>query len=165
MNLKIDECGNCLYESNITWNACLDCEGVKNGGKINNDCGFCLDPTAGNFDNYGKNCMGVCDAESPERYILDRCGVCKTTEDSTRDSCVGCDGVAHSNKTLNDCNICVDQNDANFDSYGKDCRGECVVSVSDTHYVDECGMFFSFCNKINILIFMIIIRKVLVTIK
>eukprot|EP00486_Rosalina_sp_Unknown_P004694 CAMPEP_0201571072 /NCGR_PEP_ID=MMETSP0190_2-20130828/13660_1 /ASSEMBLY_ACC=CAM_ASM_000263 /TAXON_ID=37353 /ORGANISM="Rosalina sp." /LENGTH=819 /DNA_ID=CAMNT_0047995337 /DNA_START=127 /DNA_END=2586 /DNA_ORIENTATION=+ len=139
INLKEDECGQCLYESDLGWNSCIDCEGVAGGGKQENECGFCKNPSDADFETYGKNCNGDCTAQSEEVYSLDRCGICKTSEDSTRDACVGCDNVADSNKILNPCGVCVNKDDENFADYGKDCRGECTTTIANTYYVDDCG--------------------------
>ena len=37
----------------------------------------------------------------------------------------------------NDCGECLDASDPNFETWGKDCAGECAQEQS--HYVDECG--------------------------
>ena len=140
IDLKTDQCGVCGYESDLSWNACVDCDGVPNGGKTENACGYCLNPSDTNYADYGKNCNGDCEAESEERYSLDRCGNCLTSEDSSRDSCVGCDNIPNSNKELNGCNVCVFKDDTNFNDYGKDCRGECSTTIANTYYVDDCGM-------------------------
>ena len=74
-----------------------------------------------------------------ETYILDECGKCLATEDITRDACIGCDNVANSGKEYNECGICVDKNDTNFNDYGRDCSGFCITDTSWNYYVDDCG--------------------------
>eukprot|EP00484_Ammonia_sp_Unknown_P012014 CAMPEP_0197072698 /NCGR_PEP_ID=MMETSP1384-20130603/210229_1 /TAXON_ID=29189 /ORGANISM="Ammonia sp." /LENGTH=883 /DNA_ID=CAMNT_0042511519 /DNA_START=176 /DNA_END=2826 /DNA_ORIENTATION=- len=138
INLKADECGQCIYESDTDWNSCLDCEGIPFGTKEENDCGFCLEKGASNFDLYGKDCRGECEAASIEKWTIDECGMCLATDDSSRDSCLGCDGEVNSGKKFNDCGVCVLSTDKNFDDYGRDCRGNCS-SAGNTYYVDECG--------------------------
>ena len=76
-----------MSPSSDDWNSCMDSSGCA-AGKEKNKCGFCLDPQADNFASYGTNCKGVCEAASEERYALDQCGNCLTTEDPDRDSCI-----------------------------------------------------------------------------
>ena len=66
------------------------------GSKELNPCGKCLDPNDSEFED---ECMGICEGN----LIEDACGICLLVSDPTFNECMGCDGVAFSNKTV-DCN-------------------------------------------------------------
>ncbi|ETO05633.1 hypothetical protein RFI_31762 [Reticulomyxa filosa] len=68
----IDSCGQCLSQSDPSWDSCVGCDGVVNSGKQYNPCNHCMNASLPNFDTYGKDCNGVCDGG----YIVDRCGQC-----------------------------------------------------------------------------------------
>ena len=91
-----DECGQCLGTDDENWNSCIDCDGVVNGNKAENPCGFCIVSSLANFATYGMDCRGDCRAESEEEYSWDECGQCLKTEDDKRDKCVGCDDIPNS---------------------------------------------------------------------
>ena len=141
--LKVkDECGQCLLQSSPSWNSCMDCEGTIYGNKEENDCGHCMDPSAADFDTYGKNCEGECLESTETIYGYDRCGQCLATSDDTWDSCLGCDNEPNSGKEFNDCGYCLDATLENFDDYGKDCRNECATA-SEPYYLNDCGYCMS----------------------
>merc|ERR1719242_841350 len=134
-SLKLDRCDQCLAESDQDWDSCVGCDNVANSGRSINPCGYCILSDAEDFASYGMSCRGDCESA----YAYDECGECKAEDDASRNSCLGCDGVANSGKEINDCGMCISTSDANFDDYGKDCKGICSTTVDQTHYEDECG--------------------------
>eukprot|EP01084_Bolivina_argentea_P272509 464005_1 len=130
-----DECGECMSVSSLEWNSCVGCDDVVDSGAELNDCGICLSTDSDNFEDAGKDCGGTCFGD----YVEDECGECLSPDDESANSCLGCDGVANSEKEYNECGYCVLSTSPDFDDYGKDCNGTCPSSIRDTHYVDECG--------------------------
>ena len=119
----MDECGNCLTTEDATRDSCVGCDGVAGSGKEFNECGVCVLANDTNFDNYGRDCRGICTSIEEQTYEYDDCNQCLLPSDSSWNSCLDCEDVANGGKELNDCGFCLHPNDASFDSYGKNCKG------------------------------------------
>eukprot|EP01083_Nonionella_stella_P156379 506351_1 len=133
---RIDACGQCLNTNSSSWDACVGCDGVTDSSMRINPCGVCRLTTATDFATYGKDCAGQCDGA----HEMDECEQCLLPSDAAFDTCLGCDGVKYSNKTLNQCGKCELQSDADFDKYGRDCAGNCESLIeAETYHTDECG--------------------------
>jgi len=90
---RFDACGVC----NGTNTTCLGCDGIlyPEGGPPAVDlCGVC-----------GGNNGCLCDIEHLD-YVVDRCFQCLAPNDTRFDSCVGCDNVTFSGKTIDRCGTC-----------------------------------------------------------
>eukprot|EP01084_Bolivina_argentea_P179555 310264_1 len=173
-------------QPNVCFNS-IGCDGISHSNKILNPCGVCASITDTLFNDYGKDCRGICPTSATDTYYIDNCGQCllpsdtkwndclptilptisptKSCDNIEKDcagncfgnrkidscgqcllvsdvswnNCIGCDGVVNSGKVFNSCGYCISHTDANFDDYGKDCRGICSTSATDTYYIDECG--------------------------
>ena len=124
----MDECGNCLTTEDPTRDACVGCDNVAHSGKEFNSCGVCAVKNDSNFEDYGKDCRGVCTSGTSNTYYLDDCDQCLLPSDSSWNSCLDCNGDPNGGKRTNDCGYCLDPDDDNFASYGKDCKGMYIPS-------------------------------------
>ena len=84
--MKEDRCGQCITESDQSWDNCVGCDNVANSGMAFNDCGYCIDSSRTDFATYGMDCTGKCNGG----YVYDECGECKAASDSTWNECVVC---------------------------------------------------------------------------
>jgi len=143
---QMDACDQCLPISSHDWNKCIGCNGNTNGTQFDcegtcgghyavNPCGYCKDTRHAEFETFGIDCNGGCEID----VQLDECGECLKLSDEKRNACFGCDGVKDSGKELNACGMCELATDPNFDTYGRDCTGNCTSSYVDTRYEDKCG--------------------------
>ena len=82
----------------------IACDGTADFGKELNDCGHCMLRSDPNFDDYGRDCRGVCVSDILESYYLDSCGQCLLFTDPAWDDCVD----RTDNETLNDYNETVE---------------------------------------------------------
>ncbi len=55
-----DECGQCLAISSVEWDNCVGCDGIPFSNKAFNECLRCIDRNDVNFDDFGKDCRGLC---------------------------------------------------------------------------------------------------------
>jgi len=83
-----------------------------------------------NFDNYGRDCRGIC-ASNAEMYAFDECGQCLLPSDTEFDNCCG----GNKNKQSNVCGLCLWKNVTDFEDRGKDCTGQCY----GLYIIDACG--------------------------
>ena len=129
-NAQYDACNRCLVPSSSEWNECVGCDGKVDSNKTYNECGLCIDANDPEFDQYGRDCRGLC-ASSTEKYEIDSCGQCLAVSDPQANDC--CDGDTR--KGYNECGLCILKNVTDFNERGRDCNGEC----SGNHVVDLCG--------------------------
>ena len=128
----MDDCGQCLLKSNPDYDNC--CEGDPN--KRTNECGLCIIMNSTYFNDYGKDCAGTCDGDQE----LDECDQCLSKSSPLWNSCLDCEDVPNGGKKLNDCGHCLNPDDDTFDSYGKNCDGECLESTATLYGYDRCGI-------------------------
>ncbi len=55
-----DECGQCLAISSVEWDNCVGCDGIPFSNKAFNEFLRCIDRNDVNFDDFGKDCRGLC---------------------------------------------------------------------------------------------------------
>ena len=134
-NATIDFCGDCTGPGTpLTFNQNLDCTGVCGGPFRADSCGVCQlpDPTGSIVEH--RDCAGVCfgsarcdscgvcyggSTNSLPNTLLDACGVCR----GNNSTCLGCDGIVNSRKTIDNCGTCD----------GNNCGCFRIVSVSPTY--------------------------------
>ena len=116
----LDDCGHCVGANGLIENYALDDCNICNGGNYIDDMGFISGPNAG--------CDGVCGSDS----AFDQCYVC----DGDGTSCLDCLGVANGSAYIDNCGICVAEND-------NSCIQACDGNWYNNNYypiLDECGI-------------------------
>ncbi|MDZ7848244.1 MAG: hypothetical protein U5L96_16640 [Owenweeksia sp.] len=139
----------------------VDCEGIKGGTAMYDDCGICTGGSTGLIPNADKDSCGVCFGGNTAKdcngdcfgtAFIDSCGDCAggSTGLVPNSGCnVDCNGDINGSAYYDDCNICVDGNTGKIantdkDSCGvcfgnnsqKDCHGDCF----GTAFIDDCGV-------------------------
>eukprot|EP01084_Bolivina_argentea_P182922 315715_1 len=83
-----DECDNCLATSDTGRDSCVGCDKIPNSGKEFNTCGRCVSKSDSNFDDYGKDCRGICSSSVADTYYVDDCAKCLLPSDDTWNACL-----------------------------------------------------------------------------
>ena len=122
-NATIDSCGDCTGPGTDipNFNQNLDCTNVCNGHFLTDSCDVCQLPNHDGSVEENRDCSGKCFGQA----LTDRCGVCyggitNVSADSVLDrcgvchgdetTCVGCDGVVASGRSVDLCGECDGNN-------------------------------------------------------
>ena len=95
---SVDICGDCRNSSDPMRDSCVGCNDQVDSGIELNPCSVCIVATRDDFETYGQDCSGECNGE----HQVDSCGNCLLMTDSNWNGCLGCDGIANSNKKENE---------------------------------------------------------------
>lgn len=111
----------------------IDCEGVRNGTAVIDECGECLDPDDPLFNMTCLDCAGVINGTS----VIDQCGECLDPSDPLFDiTCLDCEGTINGLAVIDECGECLEPDDPNFNQSCADCMG----IPNGTAIYDDCGV-------------------------
>ncbi len=110
-----------------------DCNGVRFGPGVVDDCGICLERTDPAFNQSCADCAGVPSGPA----VVDSCGVCLPREDpGFGQSCRDCLGVTNGTAAPDSCGVCRAPGDVAFNSTCRDCAGV----LNGPARTDDCGI-------------------------
>lgn len=126
-----DKCGECRYQSDPEFNACVDCRGIINGTYRIDDCGVCRNSLDASFGNCSQP------ESCPSPALVDMCGSCLLPGSPGWDVCVDCKGVPFGEHAVDLCGNCLLRNSTEWNSCP---RLGCDLVLDSGFRFDDCGM-------------------------